>query len=152
VGSNRSRRGKKGRYRRDVAVLLIAFAFPQSSDLLWAQGGTYGTIKTFAGIGIGGFSGNSGPATGARLNNPADVAIHPNGDIYIADQANNRIRRIDSNGVITTVAGNGLTICCIDNIPATLASFASPSGIAFDAAGTCIFPTPVITGVGVSMA
>ena len=112
--------------------LLIAFVFAQLPRTLWAQ--SYGTISTFAGTGIGGFYGDGGQATAAQLNNPADVAIHPNGDIYIADQGNNRVRKIDSNGVITTVAGNRLAID-IDNVPATSAGLYTPSGIAFDRAG-----------------
>jgi uncharacterized protein (TIGR03437 family) len=112
---------------------LIPFVFAQVPGTLWAQ--SYGVINTFAGNGSGGFAGDGGPATEAALNSPADVAIHPTtGDIYIADQRNNRIRKVDSTGVITTVAGSVLGID-VDNVPATSAGLVNPSGIAFDAAG-----------------
>ena len=121
------------RFIRTPVLLLIALACPQASDVLWAQ--SYGIINTFAGNGIGGFSGDGGQATAAELSDPADVAIHPlTGDIYIADERNNRIRKIDSTGVITTVAGNALGID-VDNVPATSAALLTPSGIAFDSVG-----------------
>uniref|UniRef100_Q021V3 Ig domain protein, group 1 domain protein n=1 Tax=Solibacter usitatus (strain Ellin6076) TaxID=234267 RepID=Q021V3_SOLUE len=103
----------------------------------WAQ--SYGTISTVAGTGIQGFSGDSGPATAARLFDPTDVAIHPNGDLYIADTYNHRIRKVDKNGVITTVAGTGQATNvggdANDNILAVSAELNHPSGIAFDTAG-----------------
>jgi sugar lactone lactonase YvrE len=114
--------------------LLIGLVCSQASGLLRAQA-SYGIINTFAGIGVGGFSGDGGLAIAAHLDNPADVAIHPiTGDIYIADQRNNRVRKVDSNGVITTVAGNAFGID-IDNVQAIFAGLSNPSSIAFDAAG-----------------
>ena len=114
-------------------LLLIGLVCSQELGLLWAQ--SYGIINTFAGTGIGDFSGDGGQATSARLNSPADVAIHPiTGDIYIADLRNNRIRKVDSNGVITTVAGNPLGFD-VDNVLAIFAGLFNPSGVAFDAAG-----------------
>jgi hypothetical protein len=65
-----------------------------------------GIITTVAGNGTPGFSGDNGPATSAQLNGPAGVAVDSAGNLYIADGGNNRIRKV-SNGVITTVAGNG---------------------------------------------
>ncbi len=65
-----------------------------------------GVITTVAGNGIAGFSGDNGPATSAQLNYPMGVAVDSAGNLYIADVGNNRIRKV-SNGVITTVAGNG---------------------------------------------
>ncbi len=64
--------------------------------------------------------GDFGTATAARLFYPDDVAIHPNGDRYIADTYNNRIRKVDKSGIITTVAGSGSTNVGddADNIPA----------------------------------
>jgi RHS repeat-associated protein len=69
--------------------------------------GTDGVITTVAGNGTAGFSGDGGAATGAALNNPAGIATAPDGSIYIADTGNSRIRKVDSDGVIATVAGNG---------------------------------------------
>ena len=67
-------------------LLLIGLACPQASGPLWAQ--SYGTIFPVAGHGLLGFSGDFEAEILARLSNPADVAIHPNGDLYIADTYN----------------------------------------------------------------
>jgi hypothetical protein len=67
-----------------------------------------GVITTFAGIGVPGFGGDGGPATQAALNSPEGVAVDAAGNVYIADSFNNRIRKIDTSGVITTIAGNGI--------------------------------------------
>ena len=116
------------------AFLLIGLAWAQAPVLLLAQ--SFGTISTVAGTGIQGFSGDLGPATLARLFNPSDVAVHPvSGDIYIADKFNHRIRRVDKNGIITTVAGTGNFAFNGDDIPAISANLNDPSGIAFDGAG-----------------
>ena len=70
---------------------------------------TKGSITVFAGTasGTAGFSGDGGPATEAQLNEPKDVAIGPDGSIYIADLMNHRVRKVDTDGVITTFAGSG---------------------------------------------
>ena len=79
---------------------------------------TSGTISTFAGTGERGFSGDGGPATQAQLASPVDVATDDAGNIYIADAFNDRIRRIDPSGTITTAV-----------------RISRPRGIALDAAG-----------------
>ena len=66
-----------------------------------------GIITTVAGNGVAGFSGDGGPATSAQLNGPWGVAVDRAGNLFIADSANNRVRRVSSSGDITTVAGNG---------------------------------------------
>ena len=66
-----------------------------------------GTISTVAGSGLFGLSGDGGPATGAALANPFAMAFDAAGNLYIADAANYRIRKISQSGIITTVAGNG---------------------------------------------
>lgn len=67
-----------------------------------------GIITTVAGIGgMGGYSGDGGPAISARLNSPHSVAVGIDGSLYIADANNNRIRRVGTDGIITTVAGTG---------------------------------------------
>jgi uncharacterized protein (TIGR03437 family) len=93
-----------------------------------------GTISTVAGSGSG-FSGDGGPAAAARLNWPLGVALDAGGNLYIADQNNYRIRRVDARGVITTVAGNGVAGFGGDGGPATAAALNYPNGISLDAAG-----------------
>jgi uncharacterized protein (TIGR03437 family) len=93
-----------------------------------------GVITTVAGNGSFGFSGDNGPATSAQLYGPWGVAVGSAGNLYIADEVNNRIRRV-SNGVITTVAGNGAPGFSGDNGPATSAQLYGPCGVAVDAAG-----------------
>jgi O-antigen biosynthesis protein len=93
-----------------------------------------GLIQTVAGDGTAPETepvGDGGPATAAHLNMPSDVALAPNGDLYIADMHHNRIRRVDAKTrTITTVAGNGSFGAAGDNGPATKASLAGPAGIA----------------------
>jgi sugar lactone lactonase YvrE len=93
-----------------------------------------GTITTVAGTGVPGYGGNNGPATSAQLYNPTGVAVDPAGNLYIADAGNNRIRKV-SNGVITTVAGDGIQGFSGDNGPATTAQLNIPNAVAVDAAG-----------------
>ena len=93
-----------------------------------------GVITTIAGINEAGFYGDGGPATNAMLNTPDGVAIDSAGNLYIADRENNRIRKI-SNGVITTVAGNGVEGFSGDGGLATNAMLNYPDGVAVDSAG-----------------
>ena len=94
-----------------------------------------GTISTVAGDGANGFSGDGGPATSASLESPYTVAVDGAGNLYIAEPDDCRIRKVDSSGVITTVAGNGAFGFSGDGGPATSASLASPYGVAVDGAG-----------------
>ena len=93
-----------------------------------------GFIHTIAGNGQAGDLanvGDGGPATSATLNMPSDVAIAPNGDIYVADMHHNRIRKIDARTrIITTVAGSGMWGYSGDDGPATQARLAGPAGLA----------------------
>jgi sugar lactone lactonase YvrE len=66
-----------------------------------------GTISTVAGNGIAGYSGDSDSAAAAQLNNPRGVAVDTSGNLYISDANNNRIRKVATNGIISTVAGSG---------------------------------------------
>jgi uncharacterized protein (TIGR03437 family) len=93
-----------------------------------------GVISTVAGNGTLGYSGDDGPATSAQLSWPEGVAVDSAGNLYVADQNNNRIRKV-SNGVITTVAGNGMPGYSGDNGPATSAQLYGPVGVAVDSAG-----------------
>ncbi|MEI8280291.1 MAG: hypothetical protein WCG87_11050, partial [Bacteroidota bacterium] len=82
-----------------------------------------------------GFSGDNGAATAALLNKPAGVAVDTFGNVYISDALNNRIRKINSAGIISTIAGNGTAGYNGDNIAATTAQLNNPSGIFVDSIG-----------------
>ena len=69
---------------------------------------TTGVITTFAGTGVANFSGDGGPATAAQLNGPAGMVFDSAGNLYFADLNNQRVRKIDTSGIISTVAGNGI--------------------------------------------
>jgi cysteine-rich repeat protein len=94
-----------------------------------------GTITTVAGIGAAGFAGDGGPATSALLSHPAGIAVDPSGRVYIADQDNHRVRRIELDGTIRTVAGTGTFSSVGDGVLATETGLAFPSGVAVDAGG-----------------
>jgi len=95
-----------------------------------------GIITTIAGTGQARFSGDGGPADRAALNEPAALAIDAQGQLYIADQSNNRVRAVDlKTGMIRTVAGTGSAAYDGDGKPAAESSLAGPSGLAV-AAGT----------------
>jgi len=103
---------------------------------------TSGIISTIAGIaGIvgGGYTGDGGPSSAAQLSLPMGLAIDGSGNLYIADYGNGRIRRINTSGIISTLAGNGQSISingnCGDGGPATAAELDSPEGVAVDGSG-----------------
>jgi len=97
---------------------------------------TSGEITTVAGNGISGYNGDNFAAKSAELNYPQGLVVDGAGNLYIADEGNNLVRKVDTNGMITTVAGvpnrsgyNG------DNMPATSALLSGPTKVALDAAG-----------------
>lgn len=100
--------------------------------------GTDGTITTVAGSGNRGFSGDGGQATSADLSTPSSAAIGSGGDLLVVDGFNNRIRRVDGTGTITTVAGTGPAGLSGDGGPATEAPLRTPEGIAFDPQGRLV--------------
>ena len=93
-----------------------------------------GMITMIAGTGSSGFSGDGGPANRAQLAAPSDVAVDAAGNLFIADENNHRIRRVDSSGIITTIAGTGVRGYSGDGGPAIQAQLARPRGLAVDAA------------------
>ncbi len=105
-----------------------------------------GTITTVAGNGLLGYSGDGGSAVDARLNMPTDVAVDENGNLYIADSGNHRIRRVGSDGAISTFAGNGIPAFSGDAGLAAYASLNTPTGVAYtrgfvfiaDSANNCV--------------
>jgi hypothetical protein len=96
---------------------------------------TSGIITTVAGNGTAGYSGDGGPAISAKLFYPDTVTVDSAGNIFIADEGNNRVRKVDTSGIITTVAGNGIAGYSGDNGPSLLASLYSPRAVAVDPAG-----------------
>ena len=102
---------------------------------------TAGIISIFAGIAAGeGYSGDGGPATAAALGMPTGVAFDHSGNMIIADNFNNVIRKIDTAGIITTIGGNHAEGYCCDLGPATAARINLPNSIAIDPAGNIYFP------------
>jgi sugar lactone lactonase YvrE len=95
-----------------------------------------GKISTFAGVGSRGYSGDNGPAKQANFDTPYDLAFAPNGDLYVSDSGNHAIRRIDANGMITTVVGDGTSGFMGDGDHAENAELNRPSGVSFDANGS----------------
>jgi sugar lactone lactonase YvrE len=97
--------------------------------------GDYGIITTVAGNGNGGYSGDGGAATDASLGSPAGVAADANGNLFISEWDHHVIRKVDTNGIITTVAGSGNQIFSGDGGAATNADLNFPCGVAVDAHG-----------------
>ena len=91
-----------------------------------------GTITTVAGNGKGGYSGDGGPATAAQLNSPAGVTVDASGGLYISDHYSEAVRKVATNGIISTVAGNGNAGFSGDGGPATSAQFRTPEGLTVD--------------------
>ena len=116
-----------------------------------------GTISTIAGTGGAGYGGDGGAATSAILSAPDGIAVDGSGNIYIADQNNFRIRKIAAaSGIITTIAGSGVSGYSGDGGAATSATMTTPVGIAIDGSGNlyfadtlsdCIRKVPLSTGV-----
>jgi uncharacterized protein (TIGR03437 family) len=102
-----------------------------------------GTITTVAGTGVRGYFGDGGPATAARISlggslwgaDGIGVAVDAAGNLYIADWRNHRIRKVSSDGIITTVAGNGTSGASGDGGPAASAQLSYPVSVAVDASG-----------------
>jgi sugar lactone lactonase YvrE len=93
-----------------------------------------GIITTVAGTGVGGSAGDGGPASAAQLDDPRGLALDHDGDLYVADAVANRLRRIDRDGVIRTVAGTGNPGYSGDVRPADQAALNEPRAVAVDGA------------------
>jgi uncharacterized protein (TIGR03437 family) len=97
-----------------------------------------GTISTYAGTGLPGYSGDGGQAINAAIY-CSGIAADSAGNLYIAEVSNQRIRKINTAGVINTIAGNGTAGFSGDSGPATSAALNGPSSVAVDAAGNVYF-------------
>jgi hypothetical protein len=121
----------------------VRLAFDAAGNLYIADSGNNkirkvtpaGIISTVAGTGTAGNTGDGGQATAARLRTPYDVAFGPDGSMYIADRGNHKIRRVATNGVISTYAGTGTAGYNGDGIAATSARLSTPYGVDVDADG-----------------
>jgi len=96
---------------------------------------THGVITTVSGNGDAGYTGDGGAAKSAKLNGPSAIAFDKAGNLYIADMNNYRVRKIDGKGIITTVAGTGMSGYVGDGGAATKAKLWGPCGLAVDSAG-----------------
>ncbi len=95
-----------------------------------------GIITTIAGNGFAGFSGDGGPAIAAQLNHPYGIALDVVGNVYVADLGNACVRRVDTTGIITTIAGGGSTpVSATSGVVATTAKLTSPRNVAVDIGG-----------------
>ncbi|MBI4237965.1 MAG: hypothetical protein HY696_06060 [Deltaproteobacteria bacterium] len=102
----------------------------------------HGIIATYAGTGIPGYTGDGGSATAAQLNGATDLAVDADGNLYIADDGNHVVRRVDRSGVITTVAGTGSAGYSGDGGPATAAQLTRPSEVDVDPHGNIYIADP----------
>jgi hypothetical protein len=122
-------------YPQGVAVDTFGNLFiADSANNRVRKVGTNGIITTVAGDGTAGYSGDGGAARNAELWSPAGVAVDASGNLFIADLENNRIRKVGTNGIITTVAGGG-TNGLGDGGPATNAEVSPSEGVVVDATG-----------------
>lgn len=129
---------------------VTGMAFDSAGNLYFSDGGdhrvrridTSGVVTTVAGNGTKGFAGDGGPATAAELASPVGIALDSHGDLFIADSANNRIRRVDASGVITTVAGDASSGWSGDGGAATSTALEHPVGVAADAGGDVLESEP----------
>jgi len=125
--------------RGDHRIRKVEF---RSDVITTIAGSSTGADSGFMGLWVyeGGFSGDGGPAIDALLNDPNFVAVDGDGNIYIADTLNYRIRRVDAEtGIIETIAGTGVDGFSGDDGPALDAKMGTPAGLAVDPAGRIYF-------------
>ena len=118
----------------------VYIADTENSRVRKVSGGIMTTIAGTGRAGVFGFSGDGGPATSAQLYYPVGVAVDAQGDVYIADTRNNRIRKV-SGGTITTIAGTGKAETSGDDGPPQLASVSYPAGVTVDRLGDVYIST-----------
>ena len=121
----------------------VLFTDPYNHIVLRLDG-TTGGVSLVAGNGTPGYSGDNGPATSAQLLLPVGIAVDSAGNLYIADTGDSRVRKV-SNGVITTVAGNGTVRLQRRQRPGHQRPVAPSCGVAVDAAGNLYIADTVTT-------
>lgn len=147
---NGDSRSAEGQNFDVISTLATGFSFPEGmareagGNLLVADSAAHvvrrvtpsGEKSVVAGTGVAGFSGDGGPAAQAQLNHPSDVAVTADGTVLIADEGNNRIRRLATDGTIATIAGTGAGGYAGDGGPAIAAELDEPSDVATTADGS----------------
>ncbi|MBC7554835.1 MAG: T9SS type A sorting domain-containing protein [Taibaiella sp.] len=131
-----------------ATMKAVAVTVDSIGNIFIADGGNHcirkvnssGIISTIAGNGTLGFSGDGGPASAAQLYGPGSIAFDRAGNMYIVDGLNLRIRKIDTAGIVTTIAGNGTNMASGDGGPASTATISNAPAIALDAADNIYFP------------
>jgi sugar lactone lactonase YvrE len=149
TGEINMEKATSSQHKRSGIGVVVALAVLFLSSLVSAQNGvapagngtgpvltfTPGMTSTVAGNGTNGYGGDGGPALAAQLNFPMGMARDSAGNLYIADFSNSAVRKLATDGTITTVAGNGTYGYSGDGGPATSAQLSFPSAVALDGAG-----------------
>lgn len=142
VGNGGQEPARDGPARSIGIVRPAALAFGPDGGMWFVDGNRVqhltkaGAVVTVAGTGSAGYSGDGGPASRATLDAPSAIAIDPEGDLFIADTSNQRIREVSSDGTIRTIAGIGATGFGGDTGPSTAATLADPAGLAVGFGGS----------------
>jgi len=160
-GGNGDRLGDDGPAVRALLYGPIGLAVNRFGDVYIADSennrvrevDTHGVIRTVAGTGVSGFAGDQRQATRAELNRPSGVATDKLGDLFIADTENNRIREVDTHGVIRTVVGGGTCSVerqarCRNGLPGSRLSISSPQSVAVGPAGNLFLSASRIFQLG----
>lgn len=122
-----------------IVALLVLLGLVGAMAIDVATPAFAADVTTIAGTGTAGPSGDGGPATAARLSSPSGMAVATDGTVYIADTDNHRVRRIGTDGIITTIAGNGSFGDDGDGGPATSASLSGLLSVALSPAGDILY-------------
>ena len=142
----KGRLGVKGKTKNEVDIFPMSVAVDRIGNVFFADKRNNricridenGVIRIIAGRGVAGFEGDGGPATDALLWWPCAVVVDEMGSLFIADSANNRVRKVEPNGIINTVAGNGLAGFSGDGGPALKARLNHPCDLAIDSKGNLL--------------